>query len=217
MSQFQYISLMKNLKKMVAELLEELEVGYVINEEKSSFEFDLQAEYVKVSMCLVFHEANRMLYNLSYLTSCLPRESMTDVLYKINEIHYMAFNQAHMYLSVDDCRLMAQAMINVPEDGLSLDVFANFLLATCNLLNDNYNDLMKVAYERKVESKMIYTKLNADDDFKSLGLATLSECGRPGDYFIMSAPGEYLYEDVSYKNETIKKLIEDFRQRIQKL
>ena len=39
-----------------------------------------------------------------------------------------------------------------------------FLLATCNLLNDNYNDLMKVAYERKVESKMIYTKLNADDD-----------------------------------------------------
>ena len=56
-----------------------------------------------------------------------------------------------------------------------------------------------------------------DDDFKSLGLATLSECGRPGDYFIMSAPGEYLYEDVSYKNETIKKLIEDFRQRIQKL
>ena len=69
-----YISLMKNLKKMVAELLEELEVGYVINEEKSSFEFDLQAEYVKVSMCLVFHEANRMLYNLSYLTSCLPRE-----------------------------------------------------------------------------------------------------------------------------------------------
>lgn len=69
-----------------------------------------------------------------------------------------------MYLSVDDCRLMAQAMINVPEDGLSLDVFANFLLATCNLLNDNYNDLMKVAYERKVESKMIYTKLNADDD-----------------------------------------------------
>lgn len=76
----------------------------------------------------------------------------------------MAFNQTHMYLSVDDCRLMAQAMINVPEDGLSLDVFANFLLATCNLLNDNYNDLMKVAYERKVESKMIYTKLNADDD-----------------------------------------------------
>lgn len=56
-----------------------------------------------------------------------------------------------------------------------------------------------------------------DDDFKSLGLATLSECGRPGDYFIMSAPGEFLYEDVSYKNETIKKLIEDFRQRIQKL
>lgn len=164
LSQFQYISLMKNLKKMVAELLEELEVGYVINEEKSSFEFDLQAEYVKVSMCLVFHEANRMLYNLSYLTSCLPRESMTDVLYKINEIHYMAFNQAHMYLSVDDCRLMAQAMINVPEDGLSLDVFANFLLATCNLLNDNYNDLMKVAYERKVEGKMIFTKLNADDD-----------------------------------------------------
>lgn len=76
----------------------------------------------------------------------------------------MAFNQAHMYLSVDECRLMAQVMINVPEDGLSLDVFANFLLATCNLLNDNYNDLMKVAYERKVESKMIYTKLNADDD-----------------------------------------------------
>lgn len=56
-----------------------------------------------------------------------------------------------------------------------------------------------------------------DNDFKSLGLATLSECGRPGDYFIMSSPGEYLYEDVSYKNETIKKLIEDFRQRIQKL
>lgn len=73
-----------------------------------------------------------------------------------------------MYLSVDDCRLMAQAMINVPEDGLSLDVFANFLLATCNLLNDNYNDLMKVAYERKVESKMIYTKLNADDDGQNM-------------------------------------------------
>lgn len=76
----------------------------------------------------------------------------------------MAFNQAHLYLSVDECRLMVQAMINVPEDGLSLDVFANFLLATCNLLNDNYNDLMKVVYERKVEGKMIYTKLNADDD-----------------------------------------------------
>lgn len=73
-----------------------------------------------------------------------------------------------MYLSVDDCRLMAQAMIIVPEDGLSLDVFANFLLATCNLLNDNYNDLMKVAYERKVESKMIYTKLNADDDGQNM-------------------------------------------------
>lgn len=155
---------MKNLKKMVAELLEELEIDYVINEKKSSFEFDLLSEYVKVSICLLFDETNRRLYNLGYLSFCLPRERMTDVLYKINEIHYKTFYQAHMYLSVDECRLMAQAMINVPEDGLSLDVFANFLLATCNLLNDNYNDLMKVAYERKVESKMIYTKLNADDD-----------------------------------------------------
>ncbi|WP_418553612.1 hypothetical protein [Prevotella sp.] len=69
-----------------------------------------------------------------------------------------------MYLSVDDCRLMAQAIIDVPKNGLSLNVFANFLLATCNLLNDNYNDLMKVAYERKVDGKMVYTELNADDD-----------------------------------------------------
>lgn len=69
-----------------------------------------------------------------------------------------------MYLSVDDCRLMAQAIIDVPKNGLSLNVFANFLLATCNLLNNNYNDLMKVAYERKVDGKMIYTELNADDD-----------------------------------------------------
>lgn len=69
-----------------------------------------------------------------------------------------------MYLSVDDCRLMAQAIIDVPKNGLSLNVFANFLLATCNLLNDNYNDLMKVAYERKADGKIIYTELNADDD-----------------------------------------------------
>lgn len=52
----------------------------------------------------------------------------------------------------------------MPKNGLSLNVFANFLLATCNLLNDNYNDLMKVAYERKVDGKMVYTELNADDD-----------------------------------------------------
>lgn len=69
-----------------------------------------------------------------------------------------------MYLSVDDCRLMAQAIIDVPKNGLSLNVFANILLATCNLLNDNYNDLMKVAYESKVDGKMVYTELNADDD-----------------------------------------------------
>ena len=73
-----------------------------------------------------------------------------------------------MYLSVDDCRLMAQAIIDVPKNGLSLNVFANFLLATCNLLNDNYNDLMKVAYERKVDGKMIYTELNADDDGQNM-------------------------------------------------
>lgn len=98
---------MKNLKKMVAELLEELEIDYVINEKKSSFEFDLLSEYVKVSICLLFDETNRRLYNLGYLSFCLPRERMTDVLYKINEIHYKTFYQAHMYLSVDDCRLMA--------------------------------------------------------------------------------------------------------------
>lgn len=166
--QFQYISLMKNLKKMVAELLEELEIDYVINEKKSSFEFDLLSEYVKVSICLLFDETNRRLYNLGYLSFCLPRERMTDVLYKINEIHYKTFYQAHMYLSVDDCRLMAQAIIDVPKNGLSLNVFANFLLATCNLLNDNYNDLMKVAYESKVDGKMVYTELNADDDGQNM-------------------------------------------------
>lgn len=137
---------MEILKKQVTKLLDELEFHYEIDEERSIFEFAVNAGNADVDVILRYDEEGMRLYNLANLEFSLPKDGITAVLYKINEIHNKSFSQAHLYIDNEDNRLNAEAVIDVPENGLDKDVFGYFLYSTMSMLNKYFNDIMSVAY-----------------------------------------------------------------------
>lgn len=137
---------MESLKEQVTKLLDELELHYEIDEEHSIFEFAVNAGNADVDVILHYDEKGMRLCNLANLEFSLPKDGITAVLYKINEIHNKSFSQAHLYIDDEDNRLNAEAVIDVPENGLDKDVFGYFLYSTISMLNKYFNDIMSVAY-----------------------------------------------------------------------
>lgn len=137
---------MESLKEQVTRLLDELEFHYEIDEERSVFEFAVNAGNADVDVILHYDEEGMRLYNLANLEFSLPKDGITAVLYKINEIHNKSFSQAHLYIDDEDNRLNAGAVIDVPENGLDKDVFGYFLYSTISMLNKYFNDIMSAAY-----------------------------------------------------------------------
>ena len=138
---------MNNLKEQVARLLDEWEISYNLNEEKSRFEID-----IPMDINLVYDEEGMRLHNISCLMFNLPKERTTEVLYAINKIHNTSWELAHLYLSEKDNRLAAQASIDVPESGLDTEVFRYFVVSTCGMLDNNFNKIMSVAFGQGTEN-----------------------------------------------------------------
>ena len=148
---------MKNLKGQVAELLDEMELHYKINEKKFRFELDIPAGNADVTINIYYDEQNDGLYNLSCLTFNLPKERTTALLRKINEINNATLCPAHLYLDNDGNRLTAQSVTYVTESGIDKDVFQSFLFVPAKMLDENFSEIMKVAFgtnaENNVETK----------------------------------------------------------------
>ena len=49
-------------------------------------------------------------------------------------------------MNEDDNELTAQCMINVPKAGVDQEVFDNLVSSTVSMLDDNFKDIMAVAY-----------------------------------------------------------------------
>lgn len=145
---------MKNLKEQVAELLDEMELHYKINEKKFRFELDIPADNADVTINIYYDEQNDGLYNLSCLTFNLPKERTTALLRKINEINNATLCPAHLYLDDDGNRLAAQSVIYVTESGIDKDVFQSFLFVPANMLDENFSEIMKVAFGTETEDKL---------------------------------------------------------------
>lgn len=137
---------MGNLKEQVAKLLDEMEFSYDINEGKHLFYFDVATKRADVSVNICYDEESQCLYNLSCLTFNLPEECKAALLCKINEIHNSSLSAAHLYLDNDGNRLSAQAVIDVPKGGVDKDVFGYFLCAPGNMLDEYFDEIMKVAF-----------------------------------------------------------------------
>lgn len=142
---------MKNLKEQVAEQLDEMKLHYKINEKKYRFELDIPTDNADVAINIYYDEQNDGLYNLSCLTFNLPESRTTALLRKINEINNATFCPAHLYLDKDGNRLGAQSVIYATESGIDKDVFKSFLIVPANLLDDNFSEIMKVAFGTNAE------------------------------------------------------------------
>lgn len=145
---------MKNLKEQVAEQLDEMKLHYKINEKKYRFELDIPADNADIAINIYYDEQNDGLYNLSCLTFNLPESHTTALLRKINEINNATFCPAHLYLDKDGNRLGAQSVIYATESGIDKDVFKSFLIVPANLLDDNFSEIMKVAFGTNAEDNV---------------------------------------------------------------
>ena len=155
---------MDNLKDQVARLLHEWDLDYRLNEAKSRFELDIPMDNADVSINIVYNEEGMRLYNISCLTFNLPKERATEVLYAINKIHNTSFSLAHLYLGEQDCRLAAQATVDVPEGGLDSEVFRYFVISTCELLDESFPGIMAVAFGTNAGEVASEPGKDTDDD-----------------------------------------------------
>lgn len=137
---------MENLKEQVAKLLDEIEFSYNINEERQLFYFDVVTERADVSVNICYDEENQCLYNFSCLTFNLPEERKAALLCKINEIHNSSSSAAHLYLDNDGNRVSAQTVMYVPSGEVDKEVFKYLLSAPANMLEEYFDEIMKVAF-----------------------------------------------------------------------
>ena len=132
---------MKNLKEQVAELLDNMKVHYKVNENKCRFELDIPTDNADVAINIFYDEQNDGLYT-------------TSLLRRINDINNATLCPAHLYLDDDGNRLAAQSVIYVTESGIDKDVFQSFLFVPANMLDENFSEIMKVAFETETEDKL---------------------------------------------------------------
>ena len=72
-----------------------------------------------------------------------------------------------------------------------------------------YSEIRRENADRRDYICLIYRKTQGR-------LRTLSECGRYEDYFVVEIPGEFKCTDVSFKNKTIRQIVEHFKKRYMK-
>ena len=126
--------------------MEALELNFEWDEEDKIFRLNFDTENAKVSMSIAPYEDRGLLVNHAWIPISLPKEKKTAVLYAINKIHDQWCTRAHLYLDEDDNNLMALSMLEMPDVGLSQDIFANFLDSTVRILDDHFKEIMAVAY-----------------------------------------------------------------------
>lgn len=68
------------------------------------------------------------------------------MLCKINEIHNSSSSAAHLYLDNDGNRLSAQTVMYVPSGEVDKEVFKYLLSAPANMLEEYFDEIMKVAF-----------------------------------------------------------------------
>ena len=145
---------MENLTEQVAKLLDEMEFCYDFDEEQNGFFLEIRMDNTDVDIIIIADDEAKCLYNRTNLTLTLPDDSITAVLHKINEIHNQSFSQAHIYIDEDDKKLTAQAVIDIPESGIDKDIFQSFLFVPAKMLDDNFGEIMKVAFGAETEDKL---------------------------------------------------------------
>lgn len=136
---------MEKLKDQVAKLLDGLRLTYEYDDETKTFMLDVGMDNATVSVVVAFDEADRRLYNFSYLSFALPKKRRMAVLRKINEIHLRSSSPAYLFLD-ENGRLCAQDVIDVPESGVDGEVFHEFVASTCVLLDKNFHGIMEAAF-----------------------------------------------------------------------
>lgn len=67
-------------------------------------------------------------------------------MHKINKIHNDYSSIAHFYLNTDNNRIGLQSVIHIPESGIDKNVFIYFLSEPIQILDENYDKIMKVAF-----------------------------------------------------------------------
>ena len=115
------------------------------DDETKTFMLDVGMDNATVSVVVAFDEADRRLYNFSYLSFALPKKRRMAVLRKINEIHLRSSSPAYLFLD-ENGRLCAQDVIDVPECGVDGEVFHEFVASTCVLLDKNFHGIMEAAF-----------------------------------------------------------------------
>lgn len=137
---------MQPLKEQITALLKALELNFKFDEEVKIFRLNFEAENAPVHVAIQYDDEKRVIINKAWISLNLPQERKTAILYAINKIHDEWCTPAYLYLDGDDNGLMARCMIDVPETGLEQEIFAYFVDSTVSLLDDNFKDIMAVAY-----------------------------------------------------------------------
>lgn len=137
---------MQPLKEQITALLEDLELKFEFDEENNLFRLNFETENAPIHSCISYDDELKLIINRSWISINLPKERKTAILYAINRIHDEWCTKAYLLLGEDDNRLMARCMIDAPETGLDQEIFAYFVDSTISLLDDNFKDIMAVAY-----------------------------------------------------------------------
>lgn len=137
---------MQSLKEQITAFLEALELNFKIDEEAKCFRVNFEAKNAPVHVAIVYDDENQLIINKAWISLNLPQDRKTAILYAINKIHNEWCTPAYLYLDNDDNGLMARCMIDVPETGLEQELFAYFVDSTVSMLDDNFKDIMAVAY-----------------------------------------------------------------------
>lgn len=137
---------MQSLKEQIQGFLEARELNFEFEEENNLFRLNFNMENTTVHVVISYNDEKKWILNRAWMSINLPKERKAAILYAINKIHDEWCTAPYLYLDEEDNELMARCMIDVPEGGVAQEVFDSFLDSTVLMLDDNFKDIMAVAY-----------------------------------------------------------------------
>lgn len=137
---------MQSLKEQITAFLEARELKYEFEEENNIFRLGFDMDNAPVRVVIKYNDEKQVILNNAWIPISLPKERKAAILYAINKIHSEYAWTAYLYLNEDDNELTAQCMINVPKAEVDQEVFDNLVSSTVSMLDDNFKDIMAVAY-----------------------------------------------------------------------
>lgn len=137
---------MQSLKEQITAFLEARELKFEFLEEVNVFRLNFDMENVTVHVGISYNDEKKWILNRAWMSINLPKERKAAILYAINKIHDEWCTAPYLYLDEEDNELMARCMIDIPEGGVAQEVFDSFLDSTVFMLDDNFKDIMAVAY-----------------------------------------------------------------------